>query len=51
MKIAELRGGGSEDYSNNSYLFSLARTTIIELIEFLKLGDLGACSPRKIFNL
>ena len=48
MTIAELRGG--EDYINTSNAISLARN-IIELIDFLKLGGLGACSPRKIFNI
>ena len=43
------RGEGGKDYSNNSNAFSLARN-IIELIDFLKLGGLWACSPRKILN-
>ena len=45
--IAELRRG--EDYSNTSNAFSSARN-IIELIDFLKLGGLGVCYPRKTFN-
>ena len=45
--IAELRGGG-EDYINTSNVL-LARN-IIELIGCLKLGGLGACSPRKILT-
>ena len=43
------KGGGGKDYSNNSNAFSLARN-IIELIDFLKLGGLGARSPRKFFQ-
>ena len=34
------KGGGSENYSNTSNAFSLARN-IIELIDFLKLGGSG----------
>ena len=48
MTIAELRGG-SEDYSNTSNAFSLARNVIV-LVAFLMLGGLGARSPRKIFD-
>ena len=48
MTIAELRG--SENYSNILNIFSLARTTI-EVVGFLKLGGLGACSPMKTLNL
>ena len=40
------RGGGGEVYSNT---FSLAMN-ITELIDFLKVGDLVVCSPRKNFN-
>ena len=43
--IAELRRG--EDYSNTSNAFSSARS-IIELIDFLKLGVLGYATPGKL---
>ena len=39
MKNTALRGG--KDYSNTSSVFSLARNIIV-LIDFLKLGGLGA---------
>ena len=42
-----VRGGG--DYSNTSNAFSLARN-IIELIDFLKLGESGGMLLRKKFN-
>ena len=48
VTIAELRGG--EDYINTSNAILIARN-IIELIDFLKLGGLGECSPKKIFNI
>ena len=40
---------GGKDYSNTLGVFLLARNIIVH-IDFLKLGRLGACSPRKFFN-
>ena len=50
MTNAKLRGGGGgEDYIDISNAFLLARN-IIELIDYHKLGGLGACSPRKFLT-
>ena len=47
MTIAELRGVRTIVLLSNA--FSFARN-IIEVVDFLKLGGSGACSPRKFFN-